>query len=50
MKISESSLKLTEAEFLPTDYPPQEPVSDFARDYNEYLLNKAAGNGGADDS
>ena len=50
MKISESSLKLTEPKFLPIDYPPHEPVSDFARDYKEYLLNKAAGIGGAEDN
>ena len=33
----------------PEDYPPQEPVSDFARDYNEYLLKKAAELGGAEE-
>ena len=32
------------------DYPPQEPVSDFAREYNKYVLEKAAELGGAEEN
>ena len=34
----------------PEDYPPQEPVPAFAREYNEYTLKKAAELGGAEDN
>ena len=34
----------------PEDYPPQEPVPEFAREYNKYLLQRAAELGGAEDN
>ena len=34
----------------PEDYPPQEPVPEFAKEYNKYLLQRAAELGGAEDS
>ena len=34
----------------PEDYPPQEPISDFAREYSRQLLEKAAEIGGAEEN
>ena len=34
----------------PEDYPPQEAVPEFAREYNKYLLQRAVELGGAEDS